>query len=113
GGQLYTCAACGTRRYSYHSCRNRHCPTCQQAATQTWLARQQELLLPVVYFLVTFTLPAALREVSYRHQRLVYDLFFRASSAALQQLAHDPRFLGAQIGLLGVLQTWTGDLRYD
>jgi len=112
GGQVYSCAACGTTRYSYHSCRNRHCPTCQQDAAQDWLARQQDLLLPVPYFLVTFTLPAALRDVAYRHQRLVYDRFFRASSAALQQLAHDPRFLGAQIGMLGILQTWTRDLRY-
>jgi len=112
GGQLYSCPSCETTHYSYHSCRNRHCPRCQQDATQTWLARQEELLLPAPYFLVTFTLPSGLRAVAYRHQRLVYDLFFRASAAALQQLAHDPRFLGAQIGMLGVLQTCTRDLRY-
>jgi hypothetical protein len=112
GGQVYTCTACGTRRYSYHSCRNRHCPQCQQDATQTWLSRQQDLLLPVPYFLVTFTLPSELRDLAYRHQRTLYNLLFRASAAALMQLAHDPRFLGAQIGLLGVLQTWTRDLRY-
>jgi len=112
GGQVYTCAACGTTRYSYHSCRNRHCPTCQQDAAQAWLTRQQELLLPVPYFLVTFTLPAELRDVAYRHQATVYDILFRASAAALQQLALDARFLGAQIGMVGVLQTWTRDLRY-
>ena len=112
GGQIYVCPACGTTRYSYHSCRNRHCPTCQHDAAQRWLARQQELLLPVPYFLVTFTLPSELRDVAYRHQRIVYNLLFGASAAALMQLARDPRFLGAQIGLLGVLQTWTRDLRY-
>lgn len=112
GGQIYSCPACGTRRYSYHSCRNRHCPTCQHDAAQTWLARQQELLLPVPYFLLTFTLPAQLREIAYRHQRTVYNLLFRASAAALMQLARDPRFLGAQIGMLGVLQTWTREMRY-
>ena len=47
GGHVYSCPACGTTRYSYHSCRNRHCPTCQQQAAQTWLSGQQELLLPV------------------------------------------------------------------
>jgi hypothetical protein len=112
GGHIYTCAACGVRRYSYHSCRNRHCPRCQHGAAQTWLDRQRDLLLPVPYFLITFTLPSELRDVAYRHQRSVYNLLFRASAAALMQLARDPRFLGAQIGLLGVLQTWTRDLRY-
>jgi Putative transposase/Transposase zinc-binding domain len=112
GGHVYGCPACGTQHYSYHSCRNRHCPMCQHDATQTWLARQHQLLLPVPYFLVTFTLPAELRVLAYRHQRVVYNLLFRASAGALMQLARDPRFLGAQIGLLGVLQTWTRDLRY-
>jgi hypothetical protein len=71
-----------------------------------------EVLLPVPYFLATFTLPAELRAIAYRHQRIVYTLLFRASAAALMELARDQRFLDAQIGLLGVLQTWTRDLRY-
>jgi hypothetical protein len=112
GGHVYGCPTCGALRYSYHSCRNRHCPACQHAAAQTWLEHQQELLLPVPYFLVTFTLPSELRAAAYRHQRIVYNLLFRTSAAAVMELAQDPRFLGAQIGLLGVLQTWTRDLRY-
>jgi Transposase zinc-binding domain/Putative transposase len=112
GGHVYSCPACATTRYSYHSCRNRHCPRCQHSAAQTWLARQHELLLPVPYFLVTFTLPAELRDIAYRYQATTYDLLFRSSAAALQQLAQDLRFLGAAIGMLGVLQTWTRDLRY-
>jgi len=112
GGHVYTCPACATIRYSYHSCRNRHCPRCQHDATQAWLAQQQALLLPAPYFLVTFTLPSGLRAVALRQQRTIYSLLFRASAAALQQLAQDSRFLGGQIGMLGVLQTWTRDLRY-
>jgi hypothetical protein len=112
GGRVYRCDACQSSHYSYHSCRNRQCPQCQQDAAQQWLAHQQALLLPVPYFLITFTLPSGLRDVAYRHQRLVYDAFFRASAAALQHLARDERFVGAQIGMLGVLQTWTRDLRY-
>ena len=98
--------------YSYHSCRNRHCPKCQQDAAQTWLAEQRALLLPVPYFLVTFTLPAPLRALARRHQRTIYNLLFRCSAEALQQLALDPRFVGGQIGMVGLLQTWTRDLRY-
>jgi hypothetical protein len=112
GGQVYRCPACATTRYSYHSCRNRHCSTCQQDASQTWLAHQQDVLLPVPHFLVTFTLPAGLRALARQHPRTIYSLLFRASAAALQQLAQDPRFLGGQIGMLGVLQTWTRDLCY-
>ena len=112
GGHVYACPACATTRYSYHSCRNRHCPTCQQDAGQTWLAEQQARLLPVPYFLITFTLPAGLRVVARQHARTLYTLLFRASAAALQQLAHDPRFLGGQLGMIGVLQTWTRDLRF-
>jgi hypothetical protein len=88
----------------------RHCPKCQHDAAQAWLDKQRDLLLP--YFLVTFTLPAKLRAVAYRHQQVVYDLLFRSSAEALQQLALDPRFVGGRIGLVGVLQTWTRDLCY-
>lgn len=77
-----------------------------------WLAEQHALLLPVPYFLVTFTVPAGLRNTAQVHQTAVYSAMFRASSAALQQLAGDPRFLGGQLGMLGILQTWTRDLRY-
>lgn len=112
GGQLYACAACGEFRYSYHSCRNRHCPKCQHEQTEEWLALQQELLLPVPYFLLTFTLPSELRTLASRHQKLIYALLFRASSQAAQKLARDPRFIGGQIGLVGVLHTWTRNLAY-
>jgi len=111
GGHVYTCASCQITRYSYHSCRNRHCPTGQQDATQAWLAEQQALLLPVPYFLVTFTLPFELRALARQQPETIYPLLFRTSAAALQQLAQDPRFLGGQMGMLGVLQTWTRDLR--
>lgn len=112
GGQVYTCPQCARVEYRYHSCRNRHCPKCQHAQAQAWLADQQTFRLPVPYFLLTFTLPAELRKFARRQQRLVYDVLFRASAAATQQLARDPRFLGGQIGMVGVLHTWTRDLRY-
>ena len=112
GGQIYYCPDCDQVQYSYHSCRNRHCPKCQHEATQDWLERQQHLLLPVPYFLLTFTLPAGLRELARSHQKDVYSLLFRASAAATQELSKDPRFVGGQIGMIGVLHTWTRDLRY-
>jgi hypothetical protein len=93
-------------------CRNRHCPKCQNEKAQAWLEKQQDLLLPVPYFLLTFTLPSAFNEVARSHQRLLYDLLFKTSAAATQQLAHEPRWLGGQIGMVGVLHTWGRNLAY-
>jgi Putative transposase/Transposase zinc-binding domain len=112
GGHLYQCAACGELEYSYHSCKNRHCPKCQNAATTRWLAQQRTLLLPVPYFLVTFTLPEALRPVVRSHQHCLYNLLFQTSAAALQALTLDTHYLGGQIGMVGGLHTWTRDLAY-
>jgi len=112
GGQVYHCPNCEQARYSYHSCKNRHCPKCQNDAAQQWLVQQQELLLPVPYFLLTFTLPAGLRNVVRSNQKCMYNFLFRTSAAATQKLARDPRFVGGQIGLIGVLHTWARNLTY-
>ena len=110
GGQVYGCPNCREFQYSYHSCRNRHCPKCQHEQTQRWLQVQQELLLPVPYFFLTFTLPAELRDLVRAHQKALYALLFQASAQAAQKLALDPRYIGGQIGLVGVLHTWTRNL---
>src|SRR5437660_1334511 len=94
GGQVYYCPRCEEERYSYHSCKNQHCPKCGNDQAEKWLEEQKELLLPVTHFLVTFTLPEELRVVARRHQKRVYNILFRASSEALQKLARDERFIG-------------------
>jgi len=112
GGQLYYCPQCDEQRYSYHSCKNRHCPKCQNDQADDWLKEQQSLLLPIAHFLVTFTLPAELRALARSNQKTTYNLLFRASAAALLHLAQDPRFVGARLGMVGVLHTWTRQLLY-
>jgi hypothetical protein len=112
GGQVYRCPNCEQVQYSYHSCRNRHCPKCQHEKAQSWLEKQQDLLLPVPYFLLTFTVPSAFHDLVRSHPRLFYDLFFKTSAAATQQLAQNPRWIGGQIGMVGVLQTWGRNLAY-
>ena len=87
GGQVYRCPNCEHLQYSYHSCRNRHCPKCQNENARRWLDKQLALLLPVPYFLLTFTLRASFNEVARSHQSLLYDLLFKTSVAAAQQLA--------------------------
>lgn len=110
GGQVYGCPNCQEFQYSYHSCRNRHCPKCQHELTQNWLEVQQDLLLPVPYFFLTFTLPSELRNLVRSHQKNLYSLLFQASAEATQKLALDTRYIGGQIGLVGVLHTWTRNL---
>jgi hypothetical protein len=112
GGHIYTCPDCGQIEYLYHSCRNRHCPKCQNDKAQLWLEAQRDLLLPVPYFLLTFTLPEALRSVARSHQRLIYDLLFRVSAQTIQQLAQEERWIGGQVGMMGVLHTWGRNLAY-
>ena len=112
GGHIYYCDVCDETHYQYHSCQNRHCPQCQHNQGQQWLAKQQTSLLPVPYFMVTFTLPATLHEVVRRHQKIVYNILFRASATALQDLAWDPRYVGGQIGMIGLLHTWGRQLNY-
>lgn len=112
GGHVYTCETCNHCEYHYHSCRNRHCPQCQADKAQQWLAGQQAMLLPVPYYLLTFTLPAALRPLARSQQKLIYNLLFRASAEATQALALDPRFLGGAVGMVGVLHTWGRNLSF-
>jgi hypothetical protein len=112
GGHVYYCDPCEQSQYYYHSCRNRHCPQCQGDMAAGWLARQEEMLLPTPYFMLTFTLPAALRPLARSQQRLFYNLLFRASAEATQQLAQNPRWLGGDIGMVGILHTWSRDLAY-
>ena len=113
GGQLFQCPDCPGFLYRYHSCNDRHCPQCGQADADDWLQRQRSrLLLSAPYFLVTFTVPEALRHFIRSHQQIALDLLFACSARAMQDLASNPKRLGAQLGMLGVLHTWSRTLVY-
>jgi Putative transposase/Transposase zinc-binding domain len=106
GGHVERCADCGQERIAYNSCRNRHCPKCQATARARWLQREASYLLPVEYFHVVFTLPQPLAALALANPHTVYGLLFRTAWATVQELAADPHYLGAQVGLLAVLHTW-------
>jgi hypothetical protein len=106
GGHIERCEDCGHSRIAYNSCRNRHCPKCQGAAAQDWLAAREADLLPVGYFHVVFTLPAEIAPISYQNKAVVYDLLFRTAAETLLTIAADPKHLGARIGTTAVLHTW-------
>ena len=106
GGHVERCEDCGHSRIAYNSCRNRHCPKCQGAAAQDWLAAREADLLPVGYFHVVFTLPAEISPIAYQNKAVVYDLLFRTAAETLLTIAADPKHLGARIGATAVLHSW-------
>ena len=110
GGQVEVCQTCGTERVCYDSCRNRHCPQCQGSARAKGLAAEQAVLLPVPYFHVVFTLPHRLNPLLRVNPRALYNLLFQAASQTLQEFAHDPHHLGAELGITAVLHTWSQTL---
>jgi hypothetical protein len=111
GGHLDQCTRCGHRAtISYNSCRNRHCPKCQTAARERWIAARQRELLPTRYVHVVFTLPPRLAALVLQNKKVIYDLLFRASAETLLEVARDPKHLGAEIGFFTVLHTWSQKL---
>ena len=114
GGHVARCEneKCAHTIIAYNSCRNRHCPKCQGAAAREWLAEREAELLPVPYFHVVYTLPAAIRDIAYQNKAVIYDLLFKASAETTLKIAATPRHLGARIGFMSVLHTWGSALTH-
>src|SRR6202140_5368631 len=106
GGHVARCEDCTHPVITNNSCRNRHCPKCQGAAATEWLAAREADLLPVAYFHVVFTLPAAIADIAYQNKAAIYDILFTASAETMIAIAADPKHLGARIGITSVLHTW-------
>ena len=112
GGHVERCEDCAHERIAYNSCRNRHCPKCQGAAARQWLAEREAELLPVPYYHVVFTLPAAIGAIAFQNKAVVYDLLFKTAAETLTTIAADPKHLGARVGLTAVLHTWGSALTH-
>jgi hypothetical protein len=112
GGHVARCEDCAYASIAYNSCRNRHCPKCQGAAAKEWLADREADLLPVPYYHVVFTLPAAIADIAYQNKAVVYDLLFKVSAETMLTIAADPKHLGARIGITSVLHTWGSALTH-
>jgi hypothetical protein len=112
GGHLDECTRCGHRAaISYNSCRDRHCPKCQTAARDRWIAARRRELLPTRYLHVVFTLPGRLAPLVLQNKKVLYDLLFRTSAETLLEVARNPKRLGAEIGFFSVLHTWSQKLK--
>ncbi|MFT7577072.1 MAG: hypothetical protein ACI9XZ_003465 [Alphaproteobacteria bacterium] len=106
GGHIACCETCTHSHIAYNSCRDRHCPKCQAAVAKEWLAAREAELLPVPYYHVVFTLPAALADIAYQNKAVIYDLLLKVSAETMITIAADPKRLGAKIGITSVLHTW-------
>jgi hypothetical protein len=110
GGHRDACLRCGYRTLSYNSCRNRHCPKCQTQARERWLEARERELLATSYFHLVFTVPHELNGLALENPRLFYDRLFTASAQTLWEIASDPKHLGAESGVIGILHTWRQNL---
>ena len=108
----FQCDRCDHERIAYNSCRNRHCPKCQAAARAKWLDARAADLLPVPYFHLVFTLPDKFGPLALQNPRVVYGILFHAAWETLREVAADPKYLGARIGMLAVLHTWGQNLMH-
>jgi site-specific recombinase XerD len=106
GGHVEQCDDCGHIRVAFNSCRDRHCPKCQGMARAQWLADRRAELLPVEYFHVVFTIPAAVAELAFQNKAAVYAILFHAAADTVRIIAADLKHLGTEVGMLAVLHTW-------
>jgi hypothetical protein len=110
GAHKAACTECGQVQIAYNSCRNRNCPNCQARQRQQWVQARTGELLPVPYFHLVFTLPDDLNSLCLHHPRIMYRLLFKASWYTVNKLGHDPRWVGAQLGMVAILHTWGSNL---
>lgn len=111
GGHKDKCVDCQYEApISYNSCRSRCCPKCQAQARRQWLEAQQRDLLNTNYFHVVFTVPHELNPLGLTTPKRFLDLLFDTSSQTLLEVAADPKRLGAEIGFLSILHTWSSNL---
>jgi hypothetical protein len=111
GSHFEHCTQCHYFTKAYNSCRNRHCPLCQQKDKGQWLEKQMNALLPVGYYHLVFTIPHQLNSICLANKKVMYDILFKAASETILELAKDVKHLGACTGLVTVLHTWGQNLK--
>ena len=110
GGYLYQCSQCGYLHKRYNSCRNRHCPTCQNTQKEKWVLARQASLIDTRYYHLVFTIPAELNQFCLVYPRQMYSILFQSAWQTLDSFGWNPKYLGAQMGATMVLHTWGQNL---
>ena len=106
GYHICKCEECGEEYFGYNSCRNRHCPMCQNYAREKWIQKESSYLLDSKYFHIITTVPYELNKLFLYNQKICYNILFKATSESILELAQDPKWLGANVGITSILHTW-------
>lgn len=112
GKVQYHCQSCENRQNFCRSCGNRSCPSCQHQTNNQWLDRQRKKLLPVDYYMITFTIPRELRQFVWHHQEWAYQAMMKAAAETLQSFYQMDKKLLGKAGLTAVLHTHSRKLDF-
>jgi len=112
GGHVYRCDACDAEHVAFNGCGSRLCPSCLGLRSAKWLEDRAAELLPVPYFHVVFTVPEQVAALALGNKKRVYGILFQAASQTLKEISADPKHLGAKLGFLAILHTWTQKLQH-
>ncbi len=112
GSRILKCDHCGNVEIMHNSCRNRHCPQCQNMKKEQWIMQRQKEVLPFTYFHLVFTLPHELNHITFANKKIVYKLLFDVCKETLLSVTADEKYFGADIGFFSILHTWGQKLNY-
>lgn len=112
GYGISECEKCGKREVHALSCRDRHCPMCQNRSREKWIEGQRENIINVRYYHVVATVPNKIHEIIMQNKKEMYELIMKASAESIMEICKDRKYVGGQIGILQILHTWNQQLHY-
>lgn len=112
GSHVLQCDCCETIKIAFNSCRNRHCPKCQNMKKEQWIVDRQKEILPVHYFHMVFTISDCLYPILLQNKEVGYNILFKAVAYTLKKIGADPKHLGGDLGYFSILHTWNQKLLF-
>lgn len=112
GFRIYRCGHCHHEQIINNSCRDRHCPQCQNMKKEQWIQSRKNEVLPFTYYHIVFTLPGELSQIVYQNKKAMFTLMFDAVNKTLQSNITKEKYLGAAIGFFAILHTWGQKLNF-
>ena len=108
GGHEEECDNCGTIRYSYNSCGDRHCPKCQNTKQAIWVEELIESTLVVKHYHIVFTVPHSLNDICLWNDKLYYKILFSSVWQTLRSFGYT--HYGVETGSVAVMHSWGQNL---